>query len=269
VLFEGEDGLPDDVFAALESAYAVALQGSPSSVVPELFPFDVGAILVVARWDTLADAGFFLRHLRHFGIRTPVILVTRGDVRSSDRARALLAGFDDVVTDTIGPEEFIARVTAVVRRGRSATVPMATHDGAVDGARPDGQVAHGGAAVLDEARFRDTVEIAANGNSSDVFSVLLLGPDAGELEALASVVARTMRGASGDVAGVVGDRVAIYMPGTRRADVTPLLRRVTDAWRRSGRSEFRVVQLAYPADRERLRADLRMSASSVQVPMTE
>jgi KaiC/GvpD/RAD55 family RecA-like ATPase/CheY-like chemotaxis protein len=268
LLFEGDDGLPDDFFSALESAYAVAMQGRPGSVVPGALPFDVGAVLVVARWDTLADAGLFLQHLRHFGIRTPVILVTRGDMRSADRARALLSGFDDVVTDTVGPEEFTARVTAVVRRGRSATVPAVVPDGAQKGARSDGHVDNG-AVVVDEGRFRRTIEIAANGNSGDVFSVLLLDPEAGELEALASVVARTMRSASGDVAGVVGDRVAVYMPGTRRADVTPLLRRVTEAWRRGGHGEFRVVQLVYPADSERLRADLRLSASSVHVPMTE
>jgi KaiC/GvpD/RAD55 family RecA-like ATPase len=265
VLFEEDDGLPDDFLAALETAYAVAMHGRLSSSVPEVFPVDVGAILAVARWDTLTDAGLFLQQLRHFGNRTPVILVTRGDVRSSDRARALLAGFDDVVTDTIGPEEFVARVTAVVRRGRSATVPVLTQDGA----RSDGQVENGGAAMLDEGRFRNTIENAADGNHGEVFSVLLLNPGAGELDALASVVARTMRGGSGDVAGVVGDRVAVYMPGTRRADVTPLLRRVTEAWRRTGRGELRVVQFAYPADSERLRADLRLSASSVHVPITE
>jgi KaiC/GvpD/RAD55 family RecA-like ATPase len=265
LLFEGDDGLPNDFLAALESAYAVSPGGRPTSSIPELFPFDVGALLVVARWDTLVDAGLFLQQLRHLGNRTPVILVTRGDVRSGDRARALLAGFDDVVTDATGPEEFIARVFAVVRRGRSAAVPVVSQDGA----RADGRVEDGGSAVLDEGRFRDTIEMALDGNSGEVFSVLLLNPEAGELEALASVVARTMRGGSGDVASVVGDRVAVYMPGTRRADVTPLLRRVTEAWRRTGRSELRVVELAYPADSERLRADLRLSASPVQVPTSE
>jgi CheY-like chemotaxis protein len=247
----------------------VALHGSLSSSVPEVFPVDTGAVLVVARWDALAEARLFLQHLRHFGNRTPVILVTRGDVRSSDRARALLAGFDDVATDTVGPEEFMARVMAVIRRGRSVTVPIAWPDSVSDVAKSNGQGETDGVPVLDEGRFRDTVEIAANGNRGEVFSVLLLGPEAGELEALASVVARTMRGGSGDVAAVVGDRVAVYMPGTRRADVTPLLRRLTDAWRRTGRREIRVVQFACPADCERLRADLRLSAPSVQSPMTE
>jgi KaiC/GvpD/RAD55 family RecA-like ATPase len=265
MLFEGDDGLPHDFRAALDSAFAVSPQGRPTSPVPSVFPFDMGAALVVARWDELADAGLFLQQLRHLGNRTPVILVTRGDVRSSDRARALLAGFDDVFTDAIGPEEFIARVSAVVRRGRSTTMPVVTPDGPT----PSGRVRDTGSPVLDERGFRNTIEFALGGNSGEVFSVLLLGPEAGELDALATVVFRTMRGGSGDVVSVVGDRVAVYMPGTRGADVISLLRRVTEAWRRAGRSRLRVVQFAYPADGERLRADLRLSASSVQMPIAE
>jgi len=265
LLFEGDDGLPQDFLAALEPAYAVSLQGSPTSSIPEVFPPDVGAVLVVARWDTLAEAGLFLRQLRHLGNRTPVILITRGDVRSSDRARTLLAGFDDVVADATGPEEFAARVSAVVRRGRSTTVPVVTYD--VTGA--DGRIREDGSPVLDAGQFRDTVRVALDGNGGEVFSVLLLSAEPGELEALANVVARTMRGGSGDVASIVGDWVAVYLPGTRRADITPLVRRVSDAWRRTARSELRVVQLACPADGERLRADLRLPASPAQVPTTE
>ncbi|MFN2564518.1 MAG: ATPase domain-containing protein [Gemmatimonadaceae bacterium] len=265
LLFEGDDGLPRDFRAALDSAFTVSVQGRPTSLVPGVFPSDVGAVLVVVPWDMLGDAELLLQQLRHLGNRTPVILVTRGDVRSSDRARALLTGFDDVITDTIGPQEFIARVSAVTRRGRSAVVPVLTHNGAAS----DRQLEDDGSAVLDEGGFRQTIETALDGNRGEVFSVLLLDPEGGELETLVSVVARTMRGASGDVASIVGGRVAVYMPGTRQADVAPLLRRVSEAWRRAGRSELRVVQLAYPADGERLRAGLRLSASSVQAPITE
>ena len=265
LLFEGDDGLPQDFLLALENAYTVSLEGRPTASVPELLPVDVGAILVVVRWDTLPEAGLFLQHLRHLGSRTPVILVTRGDMRSSDRARALMGGFDDVVTDTTGPDEFIARVSTAIRRGRSTTVPLAVQNGAPPDAPVDGDAP----AVLDEGRFRDAIETAVDGNSGAVFSVLLLNPEAGDLEALTSVVSRTMRGGSGDIASVVGNRVAVYMPGTRRADVMPLLRRVMEAWRRSGRSELRVVQLAYPADVERLRADLRLQTPPVQAPIAK
>jgi hypothetical protein len=225
-------------------------------LIPEALPFDAGGVLVAARWDTLPDAELFLQQLRHLGVRTPVILVTRGDMRSSDRARALFAGFDDVVTDTTGPDEFVARVSAVARRGRSATVPVAF----LDAVGPAGDLAERRSGVLDEESFRETIQFASNGNSDRVFSVLLLSSADGELEALANVVSRTMRGSSGDVVGVVGDGVAVYMPGTRWADATPLVRRVTDAWQRTGRRELGVAQLVWPVDVAELRRTFRLTA---------
>jgi KaiC/GvpD/RAD55 family RecA-like ATPase len=265
VVFPGADGLPEDLLAALEGAFAVSLQGTATITVPEALSPDVGAVVVAARWDGFNDAAMFLRHLRHFGNRTPVVLVTRGDVRSSDRARTLGAGFDEVIGDAVGPAELIARVTAVIRRGRSTTVPVvAREDASLITPASDGSVA-----VLDEIGFRVAVEAAANRNSGQVFSVLLLSPDEGELEALAALVVGTMRQRSGDLAGVVGERVAVYLPGTRRIDATPFLRRVCNEWRKAGRRELRVAQLAYPAEHERLRAALRLRAPTVHTPLTE
>jgi hypothetical protein len=210
-----------------------------------------------------AEVSMFLQRIRHVGNRTPVIVVTRGEMRSSDRARLLLAGFDDVVTDAIGPAEFVARISAVVRRGRSTTVPVAMQDG-------EPSAAHGTdmATVLDADEFRDIIEHALDRNDA-VFSVVSFNPEPSELEALASLVTRTMRIGSGDVAALVGDRVTVYMPGTRRADVKPLVRRVTEAWRRAGHRELRVVQLAYPADGKRLRTESKLWASTVQTRVAE
>ena len=264
LLFQGVDGLPEEFLSRLEGGYAVSVHASAALEVPEVLPPDVGAVLLAARWDAIDEATAFLRRLRRLGNRTPVVLVTRGDVRSADRARALLAGFDEVILDSFGPEEFLARVAAVVRRGRSATVPLEMADvevpfpTAFDGAA---------AAVVDEDGFRATLAAARDGGEAAVFSVLFLSPADGELGALVNLVARIMRAASGDVAAVIGDRVAVYLPGTRRTDVAPFLRRVSDAWRRSGAGELRVAQFAFPEDRDRLRADLSLPASSVHPPL--
>ncbi len=262
-LFEGDDGLPEELVTALESAYAVSSHGRVSSSSSHVIPADAGAVLVVARWDMLADAGLFLQRVRHVGDRTPVIVVTRGEVRSSDRAGALVAGFDDVVADATGASEFIARVSSIIRRGRSTTVPVATHYGA----NSAGHTTHA-ASVLDAERFRDTIEQALDRNGG-VFSVVSFNPEPGELDALARVVTRVVRVTTGDVIGLVGDRLAVYLPETRKADVMPVVRRVADAWRRAGHRELRVVQLAYPADGERLRAESRRWASTVQAPVAE
>jgi CheY-like chemotaxis protein len=260
LLFQGVDGLPEEFLSRLESAYAVSVHAGATPEVPEVLPPDVGAALLAARWDAIEEATTFLRRLRHLGNRTPVILVTRGDVRSADRAHALLAGFDEVIPDSFGAEEFVARVVAVVRRGRSATVPVEIADaGSTFGGSPDDAAP----AVIDEESFRATLAAARDGSAAPLSSVVFLAPQDGELGALVNLVARTMRAASGDVAAVVADRVAVYLPGTRRTDVAPFVRRVSDAWRRSGCGELRVAQFALPADADRLRADLRPAASSV------
>lgn len=258
LVIPGADGLPDDVLASLRGAFSVSLHAEPTVAMPETLAPDVGAVIVAARWDMINEARAFLRQLRQSGNRTPIVLVTRGDVRSSDRARAVLAGFDDVLADATAPAELIARVTAVVRRGRSTAVPLTT--AAADSTSVT-LSSNGATAVLDEMRFRVAVESAADPSAGQVFSLLFLSPDEGELDALAALVGRTIRAEGGDLVGVVGARVAVYLPGTRQADATSYLRRVSNEWRRTGRRELRVTQLAYPADRERVRADLRLSAA--------
>jgi KaiC/GvpD/RAD55 family RecA-like ATPase/CheY-like chemotaxis protein len=265
LVFPGPDGFPDDLLAALGRTFSVSLHANRAITAPEGLPPDVGAVVVAARWDAFNDAAMFLRQLRRFGNRTPVVLVTRGDVRSSDRARAYLNGFDEVVADAVGPAELIARLTAVLRRGRSTAVPTAVPED-VAWATLSGD---GSAALLDEAQFRVAVETAAGRDDGQPFSVVLLDPGEADLGALAALVARIMRAASGDLAGVVGERVAVYLPGTRRMDATPFVRRVCSEWRRARRPELRVAQLAYPDDHQRLRADLRIPALTVQTSLAE
>ncbi len=252
LLVQGTDGLPEDLVAALAGAFSVLLHPGAAVTVPETLAPDMGAVVVVARWEAIGDARILLTQLRQRGNRTPVVLVTRGDLRSTDRARALLAGFDDVVADVVGPAEFSARIMAVVRRGRSTVVPLATSDHSSVNLSSASAVP-----VVDGMTFRVAVEAAANGGDS-VFSVLLMSPDEGELDALAVLVARTIRAEGGDLVGVLGERVAVYLPGTRRADATSFLRRMSGEWRRAGHRELRVIQRAFPADREKLRADLRL-----------
>jgi archaellum biogenesis ATPase FlaH len=257
LVIPGFDGIPEDLLAALHGAFSVTLQEGSAGVMPETLAPDVGAVLVASRWDGISDVRAFLIQLRQGGNRTPVILLTRGDVRSSDRADAVLAGFDEVLADSIAPPELVARVGATVRRGRSTALPLArvaektsvtlSPDHAVEG--------------VDEIRFRVAVEAALGESAHQVFSVLFLSPDEGELQVLLAAVARTIRAESGDLVAIVGERVAVYLPATRRVDAVAFLRRVSGEWRRAGHRELRTTQLTCPADRERCRAELRLPAA--------
>jgi two-component system, OmpR family, response regulator len=60
-----------------------------------------------------------VRRLRGGGDRTPVLFLTARDA-TADKVRGLTAGGDDYVTKPFSLEELIARVQALLRRGRGA-----------------------------------------------------------------------------------------------------------------------------------------------------
>lgn len=267
LLIVGADGVPDDLLAALMASFVVTVHDGPLTVMPESMGRDVGAVVIAARWDTIHDAAMLLWELRASGNRTPAILITRGDVRSSDRARAMLAGFDDVLGHGAGTTELTARVTAAIRRGRSAPLAFAIPDAA----HTVTMRATASAPVLDEMQFRSAVVGAAHESGDRLFGVLLLHPAEHELDALdalAALVARTVRAANGDRVGVIGKRVAVYLPGTRRLEASHVVRRIGDEWLNDGHEPLRVVQRTHPADRDLLRADLRPSTPAPRTVYT-
>jgi two-component system cell cycle response regulator CtrA len=71
-----------------------------------------------------------LAQLRHVGITTPVIFLCDSD-SPQERARALRAGADDALTPPIHPDEFEARIFAVVHRPREEFLPKTLEAGPV------------------------------------------------------------------------------------------------------------------------------------------
>jgi len=265
LVIPGADGIPNDLLSVLEHAFAVELHGGAMMTAPSALAPDVAAVLVAARWDVMDEAVLVLRELRRVGSRAPIALLTRGDVRSADRAHAYRVGFDDVLSDTVGPAELAARMTTLALRGRSVSRPLTSPDGPSEASTSDDA-----SGFLPEGhRLRLAVEAAVKRGDPGLFSVVLLDPGEPDVDALAGLVRRTIRAGSGDLAAVVGERVAVFLPGTRRVDATALVRRLSGDWRRAKRGELRVVQLAYPDDLERLRADLRLPALALQSSLTE
>jgi hypothetical protein len=168
----------------------------------------------------------------------------------------MLAGFDEVISDAIIPSEFNARVMTALGRGRSNALPFAVdaEDSSVS------SPSNGAGPVLDETQFRVAVEAAVADAGGALFSVLFMSPEDGELDSLLALVVRSLRAGSGDLATAFGKRVAVYLPNARRTEAAAFTRRVCASWRQDGRRELRVATLTYPADREKLRADLRLPA---------
>src|SRR5262245_62101483 len=81
------------------------------------------------------DGFAVLRAMRGRGVRTPVLVLTARD-SVADKVTGLDVGADDYLTKPFAFEEFLARVRALLRRGRDAHAPtLRVGDLALDPAR--------------------------------------------------------------------------------------------------------------------------------------
>src|SRR5450759_860261 len=67
-----------------------------------------------------------LRHLRHRGIKVPVLILTARDALQ-DRVKGLDLGADDYMTKPFDLPELEARVRALIRRGQAGGSAVLTH----------------------------------------------------------------------------------------------------------------------------------------------
>jgi two-component system copper resistance phosphate regulon response regulator CusR len=101
-----------DVAAAVDDAWRLVLLNAYDLVV-----LDLGL--------PGADGDDLLRRVREAGMDTPVLILTaRGDV--DDRVAGLNAGADDYLTKPFAFAELVARIRALLRRGRGRTPLMLT-----------------------------------------------------------------------------------------------------------------------------------------------
>ncbi|MGA7937948.1 MAG: response regulator transcription factor, partial [Kovacikia sp.] len=99
-------------------AVEVAKDGEAGWDLIELYAYDLILLdIVLPKLDGIS----FCRRVRSQGYQMPILLLTGRD-SSHDKAVGLDAGADDYVVKPFDPEELVARVRALLRRG---TVPAA------------------------------------------------------------------------------------------------------------------------------------------------
>ncbi len=103
-LYLERDGFDVEVLTSGEQALAAVRQRAPVAVVLDVGLHGMDGLEVV-------------RRLRASGDDTPVIVVTARD-EEVDRVLGLEMGADDYLTKPFSPRELVARVRAVLRRGR-------------------------------------------------------------------------------------------------------------------------------------------------------
>ena len=248
LLLDLAGGFPPEHLSALRSAFDVSVRGGVVSALSNLVQAALGVIVIDVKRDLVNDAVALVRELRRSGNRAPIVLVTAYRLRSTDRARALRAGADDFIPADVDPDELLMRIEGVARRGRStaetsadADVPLAVQPQADTGFTP-----------LDGHAFRDAVKAHVTGDRVPFFTIVRARVSGQDARALSEVAIRTMRVDGGDLAGVEGPELSIYLHSARRKDVSPFVERLRDEWRRIGKGEIEVDTLSYPADEQRV-----------------
>ena len=101
------------------------------------------------------------RRLRDKGLAVPILLLTARDA-VADRVAGLDAGADDYLVKPFAPEELLARVRALLRRGATPEEVLAFRDLTFD--------------VESRVARRGGVEVALSGREADLLEVMLRNP---------------------------------------------------------------------------------------------
>ena len=178
--------------------------------------------------------------------RRPIVVVSRFNLRSIDRARLLRDGADEVLAGDMGVPELLQRLATALRRGHLVRPPVAVHE---DESLTQRTIAPAGD-LLDRDRFASALQTRSAHDDAVPFTVLrLTTPDrsAADSRAIGTIVLAAMRAASGDLAALVDDSVVVYLHGAARRDAAPFLERVRGR-RGVGAAPLRVEMASFPAD---------------------
>lgn len=98
----------------------VAVDGEAGRELVEAFDYDLVLIdYVLPKLDGVS----LCRQLRSQGYQMPIVLLTGRD-SSHDKANGLDAGADDYIVKPFEPEELVARIRALLRRGSATVMPV-------------------------------------------------------------------------------------------------------------------------------------------------
>ena len=230
----------DDLLAALRLQHDVAVRdGAVAGTLP-----DDAALVLETDHTALDRTRTFVR--ANAERRRPIVVVSRFNLRSIDRARLLRDGADEVLAGDMGVPELLQRLATALRRGHLARPPVAVHE---DESLTQRAITPSGE-LLDRDRFASALQTRSAHDDAVPFTVLRLTTperNAADRRAIGTLVLGAMRVASGDLAALVDDAVVVYLHGAARRDAAPFLERVRGR-RGVGAAPLRVEMASFPAD---------------------
>ena len=230
----------DDLLAALRLQHEVAVR---SGALTGALPDDAALVLETDHTALDQTRAFVTANAER---RRPIVVVSRFNLRSIDRARLLRDGADEVLAGDMGVPELLQRLATAVRRGHLVRPPVAVHE---DESLTQRTIAPAGD-LLDRDHFAAALQTRSAHDDAVPFTVLrLTTPErsAADRRALGTLVLGAMRVASGDLAALVDDAIVVYLHGAARRDAAPFLERVRGR-RGVGSAPLRVDMASFPAD---------------------
>jgi DNA-binding NarL/FixJ family response regulator len=171
-----------------------------------------------------------------------ILLLSDSELRSGDRAAALDAGADDVLSHGIHLKELDARIRRALDSARRADV---------DKRAPAASLATV-TGLLAQVEFESLVSERAAAEASRNFSLIMVAKDgASEIE---DVLLESIRAESGDVVGRIGDGFGVLLQDARSQQAESFMARVEAKLAQQGaKKDLQSEVLAHPEESDRIR----------------
>lgn len=239
VLLELDATVPDDLAGWLGRDRGTDRPGDGMALLRRLQGDPAGLVCIYVERSRTHEAIELIRTARPL-TTAPLLLLSDHDLRSGDRAEALDAGADDVLSDGIDLKELDARI----RRARDSARHAAREEETDRPVPVDG--------LLSEEEFQSLLAQRLSSENGDLFSLLRF--DLPTVPDLGSVLVDAVRAESGDLVAPLGDGFGVLLQDARAQQAEAFLRRVQTELRQHGHSVTLEAEiLSSPDESDRIR----------------
>lgn len=223
---------PGDLVSWLDRRYDIERSEGGMALLRRLQSGPAGLVCVYVKRDRTDEAIDLLRTSRPI-TAAPLILLSDHELRSSDRAAALDAGADDVLSGGIDLKELDARI----RRAHESSRPDAELEPAQGPVPVDG--------LMQPEEFRRLLRERLE-STDDVFSLLRFESPA--TDAFDRVLIESVRAESGDLVAPLGGGFGVLLQDARTHQAEAFLRRVQAELRRQGNPATLEAEILFSTD---------------------
>jgi CheY-like chemotaxis protein len=256
-----------EIVGLLRRDYETTVRPAPAAgTALDLAATGIDGIVVAVSHDSVAATISLITRLNEQPEVVPIILAARFNLRSTDRARALRAGADEVLATDMSPPEFLQRLAAAVSRPHASRVTPQYYDTSI--LQPE---SGGVFKPLTRDDFAAALASHVSQDNPTQYTVVTIAPSVGagdgtsrfdSLGQLLDLVMRSNRVRSGDLTAVIDNRVAVYLHGARQDDAAEFVNRVRARWTARGRGSLIVESFPYPSGEPKLRTMIELAPQS-------